>query len=114
MALTATCQIHSPASLVEIERAEKSLDVSFPMSFRKSLLAMRCRVDWERGDDEDLPDEFDFCHSGYLEWDVEHLLEAELDRRFYFDKVIKIPKNFRDRVWLDKLAILRTDATLLL
>ena len=105
--LEASCRLMEPAAASEIDRTETELDIKFPSALRESLLAFRCRLNWQR--DEGLPDEFDFCSSGCFDWHLDSLVDVELYRRSFFNDVIGIPSNDGHRAWLNKLAILSTD-----
>lgn len=109
----------TPATNEEIDRAEKDLALKFPKSLRESLLAIRGQLSWDRGDEgednpekilkelpEELYDEYWSLTGGFMKWNVESVIEAELSRQSYFDDVIDPPKNARDRAWQNKLGIM--------
>lgn len=104
---SANCHFMAPATPTEIAGAEEKLDLRFPLTLRQLFLEFNCRLHWEY--DHELSEAFDFCHSGFLEWSLNSLIEAEQYRASFFDEVIRVPVTTPQKAWVNTLALFSTD-----
>ena len=95
-----------PATLSDVERIERAIDLRIPDSFRRIVTecASAFSVYWHL-DEVDPPGQLSEIFCGSFSWDLWKLPDLEQGRRDWITEVFPNPDDDYDRVWHDKLAV---------